>query len=296
MKPPTDATGNRCPIVAHNMGIPSFAIQCEREAGHKGDHVSGGCIWADEDARIAPHHPEDVVLVYPPPGDGSAFRAAAKVAATVCNPPETGNQCMSRTDIYGPLLFCSKLNNHDSFHRDNATGRTWTTDLELLPRPSQCPSVTVDRAVSMDTRCRQPEGHEGPHGDGCMTWEDEEPCDAVDALQTRIAAILGDRTTDSGVLNFALILDMAERAQDFEDDFARVKAEDHAGDEVHCSCVIHLRRHIEELKAEIAALKQPFSLHIDPDGERVWRRGEQCRHERTYTAEATICRQCNKVV
>ena len=247
MKPPTDATGNRCPIVAHNMGIPSFAIQCEREAGHKGDHVSGGCIWADEDARIAPHHPEDVVLVYPPPGDGSAFRAAAKVAATVCNPP-------------------------------------------------QCPSTCYDRAVSMDTRCRQPEGHEGPHEDGAMSWEDEEPCDAVDALQTRIAAILGDRTTDSGVLNFALILDMAERAQDFEDDFARVKAEDHAGDEVHCSCVIHLRRHIEELKAEIAALKQPFSLHIDPDGERVWRRGEQCRHERTYTAEATICRQCNKVV
>ena len=53
---------------------------------------------------------------------------------------------------------------------------------------------------------------------------------------------------------------------------------------------------IAALEAEIAALKQPFSLHIDPDGERVWRRGKQCKHERTYTAEATICRRCNKVV
>ena len=119
---------------------------------------------------------------------------------------------------------------------------------------------------------------------------------AISALSARMAEILGDRATGDDVADFNRLLDMAERAQDFEDDFARVKAEDHAGDEVHCSCVIHLRRHIEELKAEIAAPKEPFSLHIDPDGERVWRRGEQCRHERTYTAEATICRRCNKVV
>lgn len=59
------------------------------------------------------------------------------------------------------------------------------------------------------------------------------------------------------------VFNKAERAQDFEDDFSKVKAEKCAGDEVHCSCVIHLRRHIEELKAEIATLKQPFSLHID---------------------------------
>lgn len=92
------------------------------------------------------------------------------------------------------------------------------------------------------------------------------------------------------------VFNKAERAQDFEDDFARVKAEDHAGDEVHCSCVIHLRRHIEELKAEIATLKQPFSLHIDTAGSRLWKRGEQCQHERTYTAEATICRRCSVAV
>ena len=143
------------------------------------------------------------------------------------------------------------------------------------PSVNRCPVVTPAPIPYSEfvLHCEREAGHTGDHVSGDCIWADEE---------ARIA--------------FALILDMAERAQDFEDDFARVKAEDHAGDEVHCSCVIHLRRHIEELKAEIAALKQPFSLHIDPDGERVWRRGEQCRHERTYTAEATICRRCNKVV
>jgi hypothetical protein len=168
------------------------------------------------------------------------------------------------------------------------------------PEPPQCPSTCYDRAASMDTRCRQPEGHEEPHGDGCMTWQDEEPCDAVDALQARIVAILKDRTTDSGVLNFALILDMAERAQDFEDDFSKVKAEKCAGDEVHCSCVIHLRRQIEELKAEVAALKSeaqnPYVLRIPDDAPRFW--AKECEHLRTYRTEATVrvCRRCARVV
>jgi hypothetical protein len=166
------------------------------------------------------------------------------------------------------------------------------------PEPPQCPSTCYDRAVSADTRCRQPEGHEGRHDDGCMTWQDEEPCDAVDALQARIAAILKDRTTDSGVLNFALILDMAERAQDFEDDFSKVKAEKCAGDEVHCSCVIHLRRQIEELKAEVAALKSeaqnPYVLRIPDDAPRFW--AKECEHLRTYRTEATVCRRCNRAV
>ena len=87
---------------------------------------------------------------------------------------------------------------------------------------------------------------------------------AISALSARIAEILGDRASGDDVADFNRLLDMAARSA--------------------------------ALEAEIAAMRKPFSLHIDPDGERVWRRGEQCRHERTYTAEATICRRCNKVV
>lgn len=87
---------------------------------------------------------------------------------------------------------------------------------------------------------------------------------AISALSARMAEILGDRATGDDVADFNRLLDMAARSA--------------------------------ALEAEISALKQPFSLHIDPDGERVWRRGEPCKHERTYTAEATICRRCNKVV
>ena len=50
---------------------------------------------------------------------------------------------------------------------------------------------------------------------------------AISALSVRMAEILGDRASGDDVADFNRLLDMAERAQDFEDDFARVKAEDH---------------------------------------------------------------------
>ena len=87
---------------------------------------------------------------------------------------------------------------------------------------------------------------------------------AISALSARMAEILGDMATGDDVADFNRLLDMAARSA--------------------------------ALEAEIAAPKEPFSLHIDPDGNRLWRRGKQCKHERTYTAEATICRRCNKVV
>lgn len=59
------------------------------------------------------------------------------------------------------------------------------------PEPPQCPSTCYDRAASMDTRCRQPEGHGGRHDDGAMTWEDgpgQCPCVASDGTRCELDA------------------------------------------------------------------------------------------------------------
>ena len=39
-------------------------------------------------------------------------------------------------------------------------------------KPNQCPSTTTDRATDEETRCILPEGHDGRHDDGCLTWDD----------------------------------------------------------------------------------------------------------------------------
>ena len=89
---------------------------------------------------------------------------------------------------------------------------------------------------------------------------------AISALSARMAAILGDRASGDDVADFNRLLDMAARSA--------------------------------ALEAEIAALKSeaqnPYVLRIPENGPRYW--AKECRHERTYTAEATICRRCNKVV
>jgi len=48
------------------------------------------------------------------------------------------------------------------------------------------------------------------------------------------------------------LVSRAERAQDLEDDFRRTIAGKCAGDEVHCSCVSHLRRRIAELEPPVS--------------------------------------------
>lgn len=54
-----------------------------------------------------------------------------------------------------------------------------------------------------------------------------------------------------GAGNVAVWLtERAERAQDFEDDARKVKSGQCAPDEVHCSCVPHLRRQIAEVEKE----------------------------------------------
>ena len=53
------------------------------------------------------------------------------------------------------------------------------------------------------------------------------------------------------------LVSRAERAQDFEADFLRITAGKCAGDEVHCSCVPHLRRQIAQLKAPASTPEPP---------------------------------------
>jgi hypothetical protein len=68
MTPPTDPnTAVRCPIVTPDPDPRSeFVLHCEREAGHEGDHVSGGYEWADELGRIMPAGEREYVIL--PPG------------------------------------------------------------------------------------------------------------------------------------------------------------------------------------------------------------------------------------
>jgi len=43
-------------------------------------------------------------------------------------------------------------------------------DYKWMDSPHQCPATTIDRATDEETRCILPEGHEGRHDDGCLTW------------------------------------------------------------------------------------------------------------------------------
>lgn len=64
--------------------------------------------------------------------------------------------------------------------------------------------------------------------------------------------------------NFApQLVERAERAQDFEDDYRKVMSDQCAPDERHCSCVPHLRKRIAELERERVDLINGADLAAD---------------------------------
>jgi len=115
------------------------------------------------------------------------------------------------------------------------------------------------------------------------------------AIYARIYKILGKRATGDLLVELEAAL---YEIEDWREGYGRTVSGKRPSDEEHCSCVPDLRRQIAELQAEVATLKtaaqNPFVMRIDGDGGRLWER--ECKHERTYRTEATVCRRCARAI